>query len=917
MALLKTKFLHPIVSDKTVERPRLDESLAPRAGKKAVFIIAPAGFGKTTLVAHWASRCNHQAAWLSLDASDNSPTNFWQYVIGALQQVSPALGTEALRQLMDETHSDCLPAVTSLLNELAEDSSLSRQSTVLVLDDYHLIENPAIHQALVYFLEHLPPTLQLILTSRTEPALPLSRWRVKGFIEELYTSDLTFSTEEISEFFRNFANLTLTPEEIERIQGATSGWIAALQLMILSQRKSAMSGSLDVASLLSGGKRLIDDYVLAEILSKQPRDIQRFLEDSASLSRINPDLCDYIRGTQNSREILTALEKSNLFIVPLDNRHYWYRYHDLFRDALLSRVTAFAPERIREFQRKAVDWYLTQDLYHEAVSQLLALEDWEWLIRVLEEKGNKLIRSGYHLYLMEWLNRLPSTLSSQSPKLLMLRAWCYFYDNKFESIEPQLAQLEILLSQPRQRHGLTSDEFEQIQNEISLVRAYLTRSHPDSTEASNLTRQVLEKIRDTDIPLKSVGYYGIALDYFRWGDLTMAVSSLESAIHHGQLEERYSTVLSSLGLLMWIQYSRGDLNHALSMNRAIQSWLDNFHRNQPQPALVSCWRNTALAEIYREQNNLIAAQAYLNPLLHFYEQAEPGQRMMIHYVQSGLAFSQGNHELALEHLDLAMSIHEQKHEQIMFEAPALHASKLRYFLAKGDIGQAELIGGHIIRHPSENPLNRQREQLSLARLYLAQQRHEETLNVLAQLLATAREKGYAKLEIQGMILMALTQHSTGQTDKALNLFGQALELAERTSSIRLFADESAQLTEFFSQELQTAASPLFQNSVLDALQRKAKSNPASELCTSTAVQASLPSRSESSSGVEEPISKRELEVLHLIHEGLANKQIASRLNLAPATVKAHIRNLYGKIGASSRTEALAKARKLGLLDSNT
>lgn len=910
MALLKTKFLHPIVSDKTVQRIRLDDSLAPKPGQKATFIIAPAGFGKTTLVAHWASRSGHPTAWLSLDTTDNNPANFWRYIITALQQIQPSWGAEAQRLLADERYTDCLPAITSLLNELTESASQSQEPIVtLVLDDYHQIENSAVHQAVAYFIEHLSPALHLIVTSRTQPDLPLARWRVKGFIAELYTSDLMFSADEIVDFFRNYANQTLTPEEVEHISGATSGWIAALQLMILSQRQSApASAKIDVGRLLSSGKKLIDDYVLAEILSQQPREVQEFLEDSASLLRINPDLCDYIRSSSNSREILTALEKANLFIVPLDNQHYWYRYHDLFRDALLSRVNAFAPDRAQRFQRAAVNWHLEQSHYHEAISQLIALEDWGWMATVLEDKGNELIRAGYHLYLMEWLSLIPSTLISHSPKLLMLRAWCYFYDNKFENIEAQLAQLELLLAQSSQRDSFSATDLAQLQNEISFMRAYLAR--PGQGESGKLTHQVLEKIRDTDIPIKSVSYFGLAQDHFRWGDLSTVVKSLESAIHYGQLEERYSTVLSSLGLLMWTQFIRGDLNHALSMNKAIQSWLDNFHHNQPQPSLVSCWRNAALCEIYREQDNLTAAQAYLNPLLHYYDRAEPGQRMMIHYVQAGIAFSQGNPALAIEHLDLALAIHEQKSEQILFEAPALQAAKLHYCLELGETQQAEALAKTISQRPSTNPLNLQREQLSLTRLQLEKQHFDQARNTLDQVLVTAREQGYIKLEIQALILLSLTLDAMKEREPARQVFSQALELAEKTQSIRLFSNESVQLINFFNETPLAGPSHHFQNAVLESLARKSK-----RLAKTNPIPAAIQTKPElAASELEETISKRELEVLQLIHEGLANKQIAAQLNLAPATVKAHIRNLYGKIGASSRTEALAKARKMGLLD---
>ncbi len=509
MALLKTKFLHPVTSDKTVHRSRLFTALTPRPGKRATFIIAPAGFGKTTLLAHWANEPGRHTCWLSLDAADNGPVTFWRYLIGALQQHWPDIGSEALQNLSGHPQGDFPPILTSLLNDIAakpqNDEPLS-----LVLDDYHLIEEPTIHRGLAYFLDYLPASLHLIIASRIEPDLPLPRWRVKNFVEELYTSDLAFSNEEIGAFFENYAGVQLVGKDLSAIQQATNGWVAAIQLMTLSQRKPSAIAPHNTEAMLASGRRLIDDYVLTEILEKQPPDIRQFLLDSACLLRMNHELCDSVRDKQDSHEILSALERSNLFIVPLDNRQYWYRYHDLFRDALLNRINLRSPERTRDIQRKAVGWYLQQLHYHEAVSQLIQLEDWDWLAQVLEEQGNTLIRSGYHLHLIEWLDAIPSARQDTSPRLLMLRIWCLFYDNKLKNLKHLLQQLEQLLATDRAYPALSDQEASQIRNEMALIQSYLARTIKQAHNANELTHQVLERIQQTDIPLKSVSYYGVA-----------------------------------------------------------------------------------------------------------------------------------------------------------------------------------------------------------------------------------------------------------------------------------------------------------------------------------------------------------------------------------------------------------------------
>lgn len=913
MVLLKTKFLPPVVSAKTVVRSRLHERLRPRPDKRATFVLAPAGFGKSTLIAQWLRDSGLDFAWLALDASDNSLQGFWNYLVGALHGIWPNLGHEALRALGNSKEAfDSLPAITALLNEMAERCENREMPACLVLDDYHLVDNVEIHRSLAYFLDYLPPGFMLILASRVEPDLPLARWRVKSRIDEIHGAELRFTPEEIQSFFRNYAGTELTGQDLDMVARDTDGWIAAIQLMLLSQGQTPQVGSGNIGTLLAEGRRLIDDYVLAEILDQQSAEVRGFLRDCALLLRLNPELCDAIRGQSDSREILIQLERANLFLLPLDNQQYWYRFHDLFREALLSHVLATAPEQARRAQQAAINWYLDHEYYLEAISQLIELKDWDWLARVLEERGHDLIRSGYHLSLLEWFQQLPGTLLESSPRLAILRIWCLFYDNRIETLSPLLGQARLLLNSLKQQGALSEDEFSQLDSELFLLESYRARAGNQRQDTSGLSRQVLERIEQTNIPLKSLSYYGVALDYFAGGELGMAVEALEAAIHHGKLERRYSTVLSSLGLLMWIHHSRGDLAQALSINKLTQFWLDNFHRHQPQPDLVSCWRNTALCEIYREQNNPIAAQAYLNPLLKYFETTEPGQRIMIHYAQAGLAFSQGAIDFALEHLDLAQSILEQKQDQIMFEPPNPAAMKLRCYLALGQLDLARLQAEHLQSNPARSPLNRQQERLCLARLHLAQNDPQTARQILAEELNEARNKGYGKHLIQGLILLSLAHREQGEFAEADRCLVEALELAESQGSLRLFPEESRDLAHIIANLSSPRISEHFRNSLLACFpaQQPSASDEGRREPSPSAGQSEQPP----AASLNEPLSRRELEILQLIHEGLANKQIAQQLNLASATVKAHIRNIYGKLGVGSRTEALARARRLGLLD---
>ncbi len=622
--LLKTKFLAPAFNPKSVERDRLVNRLAPRIGRKMVLLSAPAGYGKTTLVLQCLNRFSQQHCWLSLDQYDNEPQRFWEYFIGSIATAIPEFGQEAKRFL----NSDALHyegAVTALINELNTSSEIENGLSI-VLDDFHIVTNPSILQQFSYLIDFLPAQVDVIITTRFEPQLPIARWSVKNWVDKIYAADLVFSLDESRDFLNAYMGLELNPQQIEAIVRKTEGWIAAIQLAALSagsvQNKAAASDaafSLGRSQLsgvdLLGDDRHISDYILSEILAHQPENVQRFLMDTSCLLRLSPELCDFVRDASDSRELLELLQQANLFLIPLDKDHHWYRYHDMFRDALLYKLRTEQTDHYINLQTKAVEWLLKHQQAHEAIYQVIQLEDWPQLLKLLEDNGNNLIHEGHHLLVLNWLKHIPEDLFSQSPRIIMVKIWALFFSNKIDIIPPLLDELESLIDQQRLLNVATSThELIDLHSEISLIRAYLARSQSDLKSAGKLTSAVLKELDTTQMPLKSVTYYGIGLDSYAIGNLDSAEKALLEAIKHGKREKKYTTVLSSSGLLAYIYFNQGKLETALETAVTNQQWIDHYH-DSTQPRIISCWQNSALAFIYMEKAEFTIAESYINPLL--------------------------------------------------------------------------------------------------------------------------------------------------------------------------------------------------------------------------------------------------------------------------------------------------------------
>ncbi len=913
--LLTTKFLRPSADPRSVVRPRLSSLLDPADPKRLNLVIAPAGFGKTTLVCQWCSTSTRPTAWLSLDEHDDEPRRFWQYLVGAFE-ANGLTGLEDCRQQLGQCSLQELEGpITALINALTADQTADQTPWSLVLDDYHFIQDPRIQRQMSYFLDYLPPGVLITLASRTEPALPLARWRVRRWVEDIHPGLLAFSEEECRHFFHDTMGIALSENEVRRVCTKTEGWIAAMQLSALSgghieSQPDSKQGDAGGDHQVTIDERRISDYVLSEVLEQQPEPVRRFLMDTAFCPRLCASLCDAVREATNSQAFLEQLLRENLFLIPLDTRNEWFRYHDLFREALIQRASQLEPEQAQQKWQRAVNWLLEHGHVQEGIGQIVQHKHWPWLAKVLSEHGNKMIHAGFHLQVLDWLDSLPAPTLSDSPQLLMLRVWALFFANRVELLAPLLGDLEDTLDKRVADSHPDAEGALGLQSEISLIRSYLARSKSDNKSASDLTQQVLRDIDHTRIPLKSVTYYGLGLDYYGKGDLPDAEEALKSSVRYGEVERKPSTVLSSGGLLAWIQYNRGDIDTALETCTSVRQWVDQHHSDPRQPMLISCWQNSALTEIYRERNQPQLAASYLAPLLeHVTNGTEPGQHVIIQYVRGHLAFSEGRYQDAIEVLEDAASVARRKRDQLLFEPPACSALLARCYLATGHIDKAAEWVEQITSQTFTNPLNAEQNQISVARVQVAMGKPREATATLVPLrLSAEKDQHFRHLaEIQLVYSEALA--AEGRLKEAEKMLTLALQRAADAGFMRLLAEES-QTVQRMCLNLPALQVPGHWNRKLLAMLEEQAGKAAGSQPQSTRGDAPKDEHTR----LLEPLSQREIQVLELINRGLANKDIATAMTVAPTTVKAHIRNLYGKLAVGSRTEALARARALGLLD---
>jgi ATP/maltotriose-dependent transcriptional regulator MalT len=858
--LLKTKLHIPPSRQNLVARPRLIDRLNDGLTRPLTLLSAPPGFGKTTLIAAWLEHQSLPVAWLSLDDGDNDLARFMMYLVAALETVQADVGRHALNRL----HARRTPSLESVMTLLINDIAALPQGFVLVLDDYHLIELQAIHQAMAFLLDRFPPPMHLVIATRADPPLPLARLRARDQIVELRVPDLRFTPDEAAAFLNQQMGLNLTAEQIAALDTRAEGWIAGLQLAAIS-----LQGRQDIASFVkafTGSHHFVLDYLAEEVLQRQSPDIQNFLLQTSILDQLTASLANAVTGRDDSAQVLAQLEKANLFIVPLDDTRQWYRYHHLFDDLLQSWLQQSQPEQIPALHRRASEWYEKNGFANEAIDHALAARDFERAARLIEQAAPTLLLRSQDYTLQVWLSALPEDLIQARSSFSVWYATALVGAGNFKAAEARLAQVDDAQLDPLTRGVAT------------IIRATVALFGADLPHAIELARNALA-----------------------------SASATETQSADPQAELSSMTTMFLAMLLAEAEVATGKLRNAIAAYQH-QSKVETSIALASFGSLFAGYAHLRLAELFCERNELDAAEQHAAQGLEI-SRAERNEEFES-YALIALAQikqAQGDSASALELGGQAMALARKRN--IVIELRFIPARYAKILIQQERLDDAAQIAREM---PAADQamwfMQGTQTPVTHARVLLAQREFARAARALEQLQIQTEASGETRTLIEVLVLLALAQQGQGDAAQARDALTLALALAEPEGYVRMFVDLGEPMKlQIANCKLQIETSRMNQHLV----------EYIDKLLIAFPVASAEPERKSEilnpNSEMAEPLSERELAVLRLIADGLSNQEIANRLVVAVSTVKTHINNIYSKLGVTSRTQAIARAREKKLL----
>lgn len=872
--LLATKLYLPSLPPRILHRHSLLDLLASGLSveKRLILVCAPAGYGKTTLICEWLERASN-VCWISLERSDSDPRLFFSYLIASLRKTFPGIGAQA-RELLETPQ---LPPLQSILSLVLNDLANLKTPCILVLDDYHVLHTNAIHEGITFLLDHLPPDNHIVISTRSDPALPLHRYRSRGQIIEIRADDLRFSSDEVSHYMHEIAGISLSDAEITILEGRTEGWAAGLQMAALSLH--GKSDKEQFIRSLAGTNRYILDYLLEEVLNNQSETVQRFLMQTAILDQMCAPLCEALTEISEaaSQEILQNLECANLFITPLDNERTWYRYHHLFQDLLTMRLKQSLPEKINTLHQRAGRWYESNGWISEAVPHYISGADFERAADLVEQHTVQLFAQGKLDQLVSWIHKLPADLSRRRPWLSIYQAWALAFAGK----NPQAESLIQVVIQGLQGNDPSPEARRKLWTEIHGIRALLFITSGNLQAVLNMEGMLAAETDPNSLFARNVILWSLGYAWRMQGKFRDAIAAFREVVAIGRqlnnvwvMSTGYADLGMVLRLLGRLKEAEATYRESLEMlHQAGAGGLGYIGRSKSFLANLLCERNQ-LDEAWQLTNESIEHSELWN---------NPNHRGHAYWTQARILHGKGDTAAAEEALKKAAKITMQPAIVPNLRA-VVETFGVRLALAQGRVSEAQ-------RWAEEHPISQKTppqnievfdlQILAHARILIAQEKLSAAWKLLEKLEKDARTTGRTNTLIETLTLKTL---AAPKRSTALEVLESAIELGIPEGYRRTFLDEGDRLQQLLES---LRGRPNLVEPLLGAIPGKSK--------------------------VETILTSREFDILRGMAEGLSNKEIGQKLFVSAGTVKAHSAAIYRKLEVANRTGAIARAKDLGLL----
>jgi ATP/maltotriose-dependent transcriptional regulator MalT len=922
MPVLATKLRVPSARRQLVARPRLTDRLSVGPLPRLILLSAPAGFGKTTLLAQALARRSsfstqtadedRQVAWLSLDAGDNDLRQFLTHLIAALQTARPEVGAEALAHLDSDRGLPSDVVLVSLVNDL----DFFAGPTVVAFDDYHLIENTAVHDAVTFLLDQLPPQTCLAMTTRVDPPLPVARLRARGELVELRASDLRFTVDEAEAFLNDVMALSLPDAQVAALEARTEGWAAGLQLAALSARAHSTSASStgrpvdEFVEAFSGSHRFVLDYLVEEVLTNQPEDVRSFLLATAVLDQMTGDLCDALTGRTDGQQMLENLERANLFVVPLDDERRWFRYHHLFADALRARLSSESPERAADLHRAASDWYAARGQLGEAIDHALLASDHEHAADLVELAVPRIRKNRENRTLRVWLHALPENVVRSRALLAAIFAWTRLSEGDLDAVATWLDHADTAVqaggpgaapppaAQFPEAVQEWTEERRNLPGTIAVYRAALAQARGDTDATVVHARRALELAGPTDHSARAGGAGFLALAEWARGDVVSAMDTFAQTVRSlhdaGFVADELGTTVVVASL--WLARGRPD-----EARRAYELALATAEQHAAGVLPVTADLHAGLAEILCEGGDLDGAEEHLQAVRALGIHASFVENEHRWYVaMSRLLRARGDFEGAVGLLDRAAPLFLPG---FFPDVRPIAAMRARVRIAQGLLSEA-WHWAHERQMSVDDPpaYVAEFDQLTVVRLLIAQHRlrpDEGALlgaeGLLDHTLVAARAVQRDGSIIEALMLRALLRDAQGNRDQALEDLAATLQAAVPSGYVRLFLDEGAPLEELLGAMANEARSP--------------GADQASELLQAAGRELREPAGAQPD---DDQLSDRELEVLRLLASELTGPEIARTLFVSVNTLRTHTKHIFTKLDVKTRRAAVLRGQELGL-----